>query len=352
MGDCNAIQCKRGSCARESRQLLAGSSTSLPVSPGLNVVVPVHNRWDLTASCIGYLRLQTLPHDVIVCDNGSTDGTPQRLRASFPELRVIELGANLGFATACNRGVHASSAEIIVLLNNDVVCRPDFLERLVVPFREDARIGSAAALLLKPDEETIESFGLAADPTLAGYPRLRGSPARSAQATDPVLVGPSGAAAAFRRRAWAAVGGLDEGVFSYGEDVDLALRLRAAGWSAAAASDAVAIHIGSASAVTRSPWQRYQGGFSRGYFIRRYGILRGRTALRVLTTEAIAVGGDAIVFSHDLAALRGRVAGWRAAGGLPRHRHPPDDAIDDDITFVKSLRLRLGVYSGDAGACT
>jgi GT2 family glycosyltransferase len=326
--------------------------TSLQLTSAIDVVIPVHNRWDLTESCLEHLRVQTLPHTAIVCDNGSTDGTCERLRESFTDVRVVDLGANLGFSAACNRGVRAGSSEIVVLLNNDVDCRPDFLERLVAPFRDDERVGSVAALLLKPGEETIESFGLTADPTLAGYPRLRGLPAHNAQVRDPVLLGPSGAAAAFRRKAWDDVGGLDDGLFAYGEDVDLALRLRAAGWGTAAAADAVAIHRGSGSAVARSAWQRYQGGFSRGYFLRRYGVLRRRTALRALATEAIAVVGDALIFSHDLAALRGRVAGWRAAGGLPRHRRPPDDAIDDDITFLKSLRLRLGVYSGDARTCT
>ena len=137
------------------------------------------------------------------------------------------------------------------------------LERLVAPLREDERLGSVAALLLKAGEEQIESFGLAVDPTLAGYPRLRGRPAAEAQGIQPVLAGPSGAAAAYRRRAWTDVGGLDEAVFSYGEDVDLALRLRAAGWPAAVAPDAVAVHVGSATAVTRSPRQRYHGGFAR-----------------------------------------------------------------------------------------
>lgn len=318
----------------------------------IDVVVPVYNGWELTESCLAHLRVQTLPHTAIVCDNGSTDETHDRLRTAFPEVRVIEFGANLGFATACNRGVRGGSGEIVVLLNNDVDCRPDFLERLVAPFRDDERLGSVAALLLKPGEGTIESFGLAADPTLAGYPRLRGLPAPNARRTGTVLVGPSGAAAAFRRHAWDAVGGLDEAVFAYGEDVDLALRLRTAGWATAAVSDAVAIHKGSASAVARSSWQRYQGGFSRGYFLRRYGVLRRRTALRALATEGIAVFGDALVFSHDVAALRGRIAGWRAARGLPRHGRPPEDAIDNDITFARSLRLRLGVYSGDARPCT
>ena len=314
--------------------------------------MPVYNGWHLTERCLEHLRLQTLSHTVIVCDNGSSDGTAKHLRTAFPEVQVVELGVNLGFAAACNRGVRAGKGDFVVLLNNDVECSAEFLNRLVAPLRDDDSLGSVAALLLKPGEDRIESFGLAVDPTLAGYPRLRGLPAGQAQATHPVLVGPSGAAGAYRREAWEAVGGLDEGVFSYGEDVDLALRLRGAGWSTAGAADAVSVHLGSATAGARSPSQRYQGGFARGYFLRRYGILRSRVGVRVAATEAVVVLGDALMFSHDLAALRGRVAGWRAAGGLPRHRRPPDDAIDDDITFVKSLRLRLGVYSGDASTCT
>ena len=325
------------------------------MTPSVDVIVPVFNRWDLTESCLRHLRRQTLPHEVIVCDNGSTDGTPERLRTLFPEVRVVELGANVGFPAACNRGVRAGSSEIVVLLNNDVDCRPDFLERLVGPFRHDERIGSAAALLFEPGEERIESFGLAADSTLAGYPRLSGLTVRALERTQPILVGPSGAAGAYRRRAWEGVGGLDEGVFAYGEDVDLALRLRADGWSSAAVSGAVGVHVGSASAARRSGWQRYQAGFSRGYFLGRYGILRSRVGPRAVATEAIVVFADALVFSHDLAALRGRVAGWRAARGGAR-KPSAQEGIDTRITFWQSLGLRfrlfreLGPRRGDA--CT
>ena len=288
----------------------------------IDIVVPVRNRWELTESCLAHVRLQTLPHTVIVCDNGSTDETNDRFHDVFPEVRVVDSARTWASRQPATEA-YARHGDIVVLLNNDVDCRPDFLERLVAPFRDDERIGSVAALLLKPGEGTIESFGLAVDPTLAGYPRLRGLPAQNAQATNPVLVGPSGAAAAFRRRAWDAVGGLDEVVFAYGEDVDLALRLRAAGWSAAAAVGCCCDSQRFRQRRHALRWQRYQGGFARGYFLRRYGVLRGPTALRALATEAIAVAGDALIFSHDLAALRGRVAGWRAAGGFPRHRRPP-----------------------------
>jgi N-acetylglucosaminyl-diphospho-decaprenol L-rhamnosyltransferase len=317
------------------------------MTPSVDVVVAVHNRWDLTERCLAHLGEQTLAHRVIVCDNGSTDGTPERVRSSFPDVRLVELGANLGFPVANNRGVRAGDGEIVVLLNNDVLCPPEFLARLTAPLGRDERLGSVAPLLLYPDDERIESVGMAVDATLAGFPRLRGLPVGDLEVERPVLVGPTGAAAAFRRRAWESVGGLDEGVFFYGEDVDLALRLRIAGWGTAVADEAVATHIGSASAGKQSAWQRYQNGFSRGYFARRYGLLRGRVALRALMTEAIVVVADAAVFSHDAAAVQGRLAGWRAARGLPRRPRPPDEAIDTGITFVESLRERRHVY-----ACT
>jgi N-acetylglucosaminyl-diphospho-decaprenol L-rhamnosyltransferase len=116
-----------------------------------------------------------------------------------------------------------------------------------------------------------------------------------------------------------------------------------------AAADAVAVHVGSASASHRSAWQRYQGGFARGYFLRCYGVMRGRAAVRAAVTEALVVLGDAVVFSRDLTALRGRVDGWRAARDKPRVV-PPRDVVDRRITFVKSGRERLNVYSASTSS--
>jgi N-acetylglucosaminyl-diphospho-decaprenol L-rhamnosyltransferase len=311
----------------------------------VDVVIPTHGGWEFTERCLTALRAQTLPHSVVLSDNGSTDGTPEHVRAAFPRVQVLELRSNLGFSAACNRAVAASNGDVVVLLNNDVECPPIFLEQLVAPLQQGDRIGSVAAVLAVPGSDRIESFGLAVDETLAGFPRLRGRPLAEAQTSTPVLAGPSGAAAAYRRTAWDEVGGLDEGVFAYSEDVDLALRLRAAGWTAAGAIDAVATHVGSASAGVRSSWQRYQGGFSRAYFLRRYGVLRSRSGARAVATETIAAFGDVLRYSHDLAAVRGRLAGWRAAAGQPRKPRPPVDAIDQGITFLESLRRRREVYA-------
>jgi N-acetylglucosaminyl-diphospho-decaprenol L-rhamnosyltransferase len=310
--------------------------------PRIDVVIPTLNGWPLLERCLTCLRAQTVPHTAIVVDNGSSDGTGESVRTRFPEAKLVELESNRGFPAACNCGAAAGTGQIVVLLNNDVEPAPTFLAELVTSFA-DAGLGSAAGVLLRRDAATIDSVGVAVDVTLAGFPRLRGSPAGGAARDEPVLLGPAGGAAAYRRRAWDEVGGFDEGVLGYGEDVDLALRLRAAGWRTIAASSALAIHLGSASFGRRSAFQRYHGGFARGYFLRRYRVLRTTAALRVVATEAIVVVGDLLI-SRDLQALRGRLAGWRAASGLRPRSWPPPDCIDMSLSFWKSLRARVTIY--------
>jgi len=178
---------------------------------------------------------------------------------------------------------------------------------------------------------------------LAGFPRLRGLPSARAHDVKPVLAGPAGTAAAYRRTAWEQVGGLDERIVAYMEDFDLALRLRMAGWRSVAEPGAVGVHVGSATHGFRSLWQRLQAGFGRGYVLRRYGILRRRTAARALATEAVVVLGD-LVISHDLAALQGRLAGWHAGRPSPQLSLPPAECVDQRIGFLDSLAMRRELY--------
>jgi GT2 family glycosyltransferase len=311
--------------------------------PSIDVVIVAYGRYELTDSCLRHLRGQSVEHRVIVVDNGSTDDTRARLAAEWPEVHVESFDRNRGFAEACNRGVAAGSGEIVVLLNNDVDVRPDFLERLVAPLESNPAIGSVAALMLQPGERFIDSAGLVADAVLACFPRLQGQEVGLARSERPVLLGPAGTAAAYRRSAWEQVGGLDEAIFAYMEDFELAVRLRAAGWKTILASDAVGVHLGSATHGHRSAWQRRHGGFGRGYMLRRYGLLRGHSAPRALATESVVVLADLLV-SRDLAALRGRVSGWRAGGSATRRAQPPHEAMDRSIGFRDSLAMRRGVY--------
>jgi N-acetylglucosaminyl-diphospho-decaprenol L-rhamnosyltransferase len=317
------------------------------LSGSVDVAVVAYRRWDLTRSCLAHLAAQTRGHRVQLCVNGCDEGTAEHVRAEFPDVEVLPLARNMPYPVACNTAVAAGGADVVVMMNNDVDARPDFVERLVAPLEARPRAGSVAALLLRPGEEAIDSAGLVADRTLAAFPRWQGHPPAAARDDRPVLTGPAGAAAAFRRAAWEQVGGLDESIVAYMEDFDLALRLRAAGWEAALALDAVAVHVGSATFGHRSVGSRRNGGFGRGYVLRRYGVLRSRAAPRALATEAIVVLGDLLI-SRDAAALRGRVEGWRAAARQARRPLPDDGAIDSEISFADSLRLRRGGYAGKA----
>ncbi len=333
----------------------------------IDVVVPVYEHYELTSSCLEYLARQSAPHRVIVVDDGSRDGSPERLRREWPRATVLELESNGGYTRAVNHGVRAGEGEYVVLLNNDVQPHPDCLERLVAPMERDPRVGSVAALMLAPGERgAIDSFGVSADITLAGFARLqgqpptrvhagaralagpKGAPAVAGPEATPALTGPEGATGAYRRTAWEQVGGFDETISAYMEILDLALRLRSAGWSTAQAPDAVGVHLGSVTYGRRSPTQRRLAGFSRGYLLRRYGVLRRRVAPRALLTEALVVAGDALL-SHDLEALRGRLQGWHAAQGCERRPWPPEEAIDHSISLRESLALRRGALRGTGG---
>jgi N-acetylglucosaminyl-diphospho-decaprenol L-rhamnosyltransferase len=312
------------------------------VPAAVEVVIPTHGRYELTASCLSHLAAQTVAHRVIVIDNASHDDTVERLRTEWPAVEVVALERNSGFSFACNAGVDSGEAPFVVLLNNDVDVKPNFLARLLSPLEDDPSLGSVAPLLLRPGEEEIDSVGLASDVTLAGFPRLRGRPAACSREPLPVLTGPTGAAGAYRRAAWEQVGGLDERIMSYMEDLDLALRLRAANWGSATAPGAVAVHLGSASYGHRSARQRRLGAHSRGYLLRRYRVLHGPHAARTLLTELTVTAGDMLV-SRDLESPRGRLCGWRAAADLAP-RALPAGAVDHSIGLRASLMLRRGIY--------
>jgi GT2 family glycosyltransferase len=307
----------------------------------VDVVITTHGGWELTRRCLEHLLDQTIAHTVIVSDSGSTDGTPANVRAHFPHVVLVEHAADPGYAAATNDGVEAASGEVVVLLNNDAFCHPDFLERIVARFDADEHVGAVAPLTVRPDARSIDSVGLTLDVTLAPFIRLTGQPVEAAANDRPVLAAPGGGADAYRRAAWAEAGGLDERLAFYGADVDLALRLHSLGWTAAAAPEAVAVHLRSATTGHRTRRARESGGWARGFLLRRWGILRSRAAVRAVVTELLVTLAD-IAMSRDTVALRSRIGGWRAAGQAPRLPVPPA-AVDRDIGFVESLRLRWNV---------
>jgi GT2 family glycosyltransferase len=296
-----------------------------------DVVLVTWNSGEHVVRCLERLAAQDAAHSTWVVDNASGDDTVSRIRSRFPDVTVVELEGNLGFGAAVNRGVARGTAEAIVLVNDDVELEPGALAALLEPLA-DPEVGMVAGLTTVPGSGLVDGFGIELDVTLAAYNRLR---RREPSATPGLLLGPSGGLAAYRREAFEQVGGFDERFFAYGEDVDLALRLRIRGWWAAESNAARGVHVGGASVGVDTPRQRWLAGFARAFLLRRYGVLRTRHAVRALATEALVVAAG-LVRGRTLAHVRGRLAGWRAAGG--ERLTLPAGAVDIRIGMREALR--------------
>jgi hypothetical protein len=172
-----------------------------------------------------------------------------------------------------------------------------------------------------------------------GFDYLHGEPATSAAgAADPL--GPTGGAALYSRAAFEAVGGFDERIFLYYEDLDLALRLAAAGGRCRLAPEARAIHAYSASLGAGSGAKYARTGWSRGYMLRRYGIMSSpRRALRALACEAALCAGQLLI-DHTGRGLAGRIEGWRAGAGLERRDAGGVPLLDISAGEALALRRR------------
>ena len=299
------------------------------------VYIPHFNGFERLERALGSLRAQTRPVDVVVVDNGSSDGSPELLRERFGEVALIELGRNLGFGPALDRAIAERPGDPAILLNNDVECEPGFVEAML-----DAAEGAemvAGVLVQEAAPAWIDSAGVVADRTLMGFDYLHDEPLEAALRA-PAPLGPTGGAALYRLDAFRAVGGFDERIFLYYEDLDLALRLRAAGARCNLAGEARALHAYSASSGAGSGFKYSHSGWSRGYMLRRYGVMsRPRGAIRTLVAEGALCAGQ-IVKDRTTAGLRGRLRGWRDGAGLERPR--VDESALRDITLREALRLR------------
>jgi GT2 family glycosyltransferase len=220
--------------------------TIAPLS-SVAAIVPVWNGLRWLPGCLDSLSCQTrTPDEVIAVDNGSTDGSLELLRSAVG-VRVIELGRNTGFAHAVNRGIAATVCDAIALVNTDAVLEADWLARMVSALARDPRIASVACKMLELDDPRfVYDAGdvLRRDGACEQRGRFGLDDGRWDEPGE--VFGACAGAALYRRAALNAVGGFDERYFAYLEDVDLALRLRLAGWRCAY-EPTIARHAGEGS---------------------------------------------------------------------------------------------------------
>lgn len=215
----------------------------------VSFIVPLYNCLPLTQAMLASLQ-QTLPpglqHEIILVDDGSTDGTREWAKTLVSPVRAALNEKNLGFAGTCNRGASVASGELLFFLNNDLVLLPGWFEPMQAAFRryDDAALVGNVQLdaATRVRDHTGLRFNHKAKPEhdtrqpllsrVSGYRRV------------PAL---TGACFAIRRTLWQSFGGFDEGFHNGGEDVDLCLRALAAGNSNYVALRSVVLHHVSAS---------------------------------------------------------------------------------------------------------
>jgi GT2 family glycosyltransferase len=253
-------------------------------------------------------------------------------------VEVVALGENLGFGRAIDRAVAERPGDPLILLNNDAVPEPRFVEALLDGL--GTGVDSVAGVLVQERAaELIDSAGVVADRTLMGFDYLHGEPlGAAAAAADPL--GPTGGAALYRRTAFEAVGGFDERIFLYYEDLDLALRMAAAGGHCRLAPEARAVHAYSASLGAGSAAKYAHTGWSRGYMLRRYGVMSHPSdAARALLAEGAICAGQ-LLRDRTAKGIGGRLRGWRDSAGLERRVVPEEALLDIGLAEALALRRR------------
>jgi GT2 family glycosyltransferase len=294
--------------------------------PALSIIVVAYRQREALLECLGSCSAAAAEvaggTELIVVDN---DSLAPLVREHFAQTRLIEPGVNLGFAEAVQRAIGEAHGRWIALVNDDARIEPDALAALITAGERSPRIGAVAAQVRfagAPDR--INSAGIAVDSLGIATERLAGAPAtEAAEPTD--VFGPSACFALYRTEMLAQVGGFDGRFFAYLEDVDLAWRSQAAGWSCVYEPHAIAYHHGSYTSGHGSAMKYFLVGRNRIWLLARNATRR--QLLRAL--PGIVLYDSAYVLyvaltDRTLAPLRGRIAGlvswreWRQASGGQR----------------------------------
>jgi len=222
--------------------------------PRVSVVIVSFNTREDVLRCLASLRDHlSLPHEVIVVDNASEDGTVAAVRADHPEALLVENARNLGFSAANNRGLARARGPFVLILNSDAEVRPGMVEALLERLEAHPEVGLIGPRTVDGDGVIQVSFGPPLTPLREWQQRrlVRGvkarrpaalaqAQARAAHEHEPAWISASCLLA--RREALQAIGGFDEGFFLYEEDVDLCLRAGRAGWGVLFTPAAEVVH--------------------------------------------------------------------------------------------------------------
>ena len=208
---------------------------------------------------------QSADTDVIVADNASTDESIQLLNEQFPDIRVVQLDNNYGFAGGYNRAISQIDYEYVLLLNSDVATTQGWTSPLIALMDSDPNIAACAPKILDDKRHTHFEYAGAAGGYIdyLGYPFCRGrimntvEPDNGQYNTNANVLWVSGAALMIRRSLYMQYGGLDEDFFAHMEEIDLCWRLRNANYRIVACGSSTVYHLGGATLSNTNPHKTY-----------------------------------------------------------------------------------------------
>jgi len=232
------------------------------LSTNVSVIIVNYNAGHLLTRCLEALRKQTLtPRQIYVVDNASRDGSCDRIPGDFPEVTLIRLEQNTGFAAANNLAVRrADGCQWIVLLNPDAFPEPKWLEALMdAAAKHPEYLFFGSRMLMADSPNLLDGVGDVYHVSGLHWREGHGQHAGEAYLSEKEIFAPCAAAALYRRDTFLDAGGFDEDYFCYAEDIDLGFRLRLLGHRCLYVSDAVVHHQGSASTGARSDFSTYHG---------------------------------------------------------------------------------------------
>ncbi|MBC3935986.1 glycosyltransferase family 2 protein [Undibacterium rugosum] len=238
-------------------------SSTIKNYPKVSVVIVNWNGGDLLQRCIAELQQQTVhPHEIIVVDNASSDGSGQAVEQAFPHIRVIHAGSNLGFAAGNNLAVRqaASDSSWIALLNPDAFPEPEWLESLLDAAVRNPEFAIFGSRLMDANSGTLlDGTGDAYHLSGLVWREAHGQALQQEHLVSKEIFSTCAAAGLYRRDVFDALGGFDEDYFCYVEDIDLGFRYQLAGYRCLYVPTSVAKHVGSALTGKRSDFSVYYG---------------------------------------------------------------------------------------------
>ena len=210
------------------------------------VIIPNYNGKHFLKPCLKSLYQQTDKlFEIIIVDNGSTDGSKEYIKEHFPLVSFIALDENHGFSRAVNEGIKASITPYVILLNNDTTVHVDFIKAMVLAIEKSEKIFSVSSKMVQMDNpELIDSAGDLY--TLIGWAVSRGSGRFLTNYQKPCNIFSACAGAAiYRRSVFLEIGLFDESYFAYLEDIDIGYRAKIHGYRNTYAPGAIVYHAGS-----------------------------------------------------------------------------------------------------------